>query len=65
MDFRLSDDTLEWQQYCRKFAREVVRPAAPQHDRDESVPYDVMQQAYEWKLAGIEWIQRRRTADVE
>ena len=43
MDFRLSDETLEWQQYCRKFAREVVRPAAPQHDRDESVPYEVMQ----------------------
>jgi acyl-CoA dehydrogenase len=61
MDFRLSDDTLEWQQYCRKFAREVVRPAAPQHDRDESVPYDVMQQAYEWKLAGIEWIQSLQT----
>ena len=61
MDFRLSDETLEWQQYCRKFAREVVRPAAPQHDRDESVPYEVMQKAYEWKLAGLEWIQSLQT----
>ena len=61
MDFRLSDDTLEWQQYCRQFAREVVRPAAPQHDRDESVPYDVMQKAYEWKLAGLDWIQTLQT----
>ncbi len=57
MDFRLSDDSLEWQQYCRKFAREVMRPAAPKHDRDESVPYEVMSEAYDWKLAGIEWIQ--------
>ena len=61
MDFRLSDETLEWQQYCRKFAREVIRPAAPQHDRDESVPYEVIKQAYEWKLAGLEWIQSLQT----
>ncbi len=30
MDFRLSDETLEWQQYCRKFAREVDPPGRPQ-----------------------------------
>ena len=42
MDFRLSDETLEWKDYCRKFAREVIRPAAAEHDRDESVPYEVM-----------------------
>src|SRR5437870_12511841 len=57
MDFRLSDETLEWRDYCRKFAREVIRPAAPKHDREESVPYEVMQQAYEWKLAGLDWLQ--------
>jgi alkylation response protein AidB-like acyl-CoA dehydrogenase len=57
MDFRLSDDTLEWKDYCRKFAREVIRPAAPKHDRDESVPYEVMREAYEWKLAGLDWLQ--------
>jgi acyl-CoA dehydrogenase len=56
MDFRLSDETLEWKDYCRKFAREVIRPAAPQHDRDESVPYEVMREAYEWKLAGLDWL---------
>jgi acyl-CoA dehydrogenase len=56
MDFRLSDETLEWQQYCRKFAREVIRPAAPRHDRDESVPYEVVNEAYAWNLAGIDWI---------
>jgi alkylation response protein AidB-like acyl-CoA dehydrogenase len=57
MDFRLSDETLEWKEYCRRFAREVIRPAAPKHDRDESVPYEVMREAYEWKLAGLDWLQ--------
>ena len=28
MDFRLSEQTLEWKDYCRKFAREVIRPVA-------------------------------------
>jgi len=57
MDFRLSDETREWQDYCRRFSKEVIRPVAAQHDRDESVPYDVMREAYEWKLAGLDWIQ--------
>jgi acyl-CoA dehydrogenase len=57
MDFRLSDETQEWQSYCRRFAREVIRPVAPLHDREESVPYEVMNEAYEWKLAGLEWLQ--------
>src|SRR5919198_192117 len=56
MDFRLSDETLEWKEYCRKFAREVIRPAAPKHDREESVPYEVIKEAYQWNLAGIDWI---------
>jgi acyl-CoA dehydrogenase len=56
MDFRLSDETLEWQNYCRKFAREVIRPVAPQHDREESVPYGVIKEAYQWNLAGLDWI---------
>jgi acyl-CoA dehydrogenase len=57
MDFRLSEQTQEWKDYCRRFAREVIRPVAPRHDREESVPYEVIDEAYEWKLAGLEWIQ--------
>jgi len=57
MDFRLSDETREWQEYCRRFARDVIRPVAAEHDRDESVPYGVMAEAYEWDLAGLTWIQ--------
>jgi acyl-CoA dehydrogenase len=56
MDFRLSDETLEYREYCRKFAREVMRPVAPLHDREESVPYEVIKEAYQWNLAGIDWI---------
>src|SRR2546427_2360340 len=56
MDFRLSDETLEWKDYCRKFASEVIRPAAPKHDREESVPYGVIKEAYQWNLAGIDWL---------
>src|SRR5438132_151521 len=56
MDFRLSDETQEWKDYCRKFAREVIRPVAPQHDREESVPYEVIKEAYQWNLAGLDWI---------
>src|SRR3989441_4759340 len=56
MDFRLSDQTLEWKDRCRSFARDEIRPAAPKHDRDETVPYEVIQAAYDWKLAGIEWL---------
>ena len=56
MDFRLSDETLEWKDYCRKFALEVIRPAAPKHDREESVPYEVIKEAYQWNLAGLDWI---------
>jgi alkylation response protein AidB-like acyl-CoA dehydrogenase len=61
MDFRLSDETREWQEYCRRFAREVIRPVAAEHDRNESVPYDVMREAYEWDLAGLTWIQGMQT----
>ena len=57
MDFRLSDQSLEWKEYCRKFAREVIRPVAAMHDREESVPWDVIRQAYEWDLAGPGWLQ--------
>jgi acyl-CoA dehydrogenase len=56
MDFRLSDETLEYRDYCRKFAREVIRPVAALHDREESVPYEVIKEAYQWNLAGLDWI---------
>ncbi|MEA2428294.1 MAG: hypothetical protein QOF37_1922, partial [Thermoleophilaceae bacterium] len=40
MDFRLTDEQQEWQQYCRRFSEEVIRPVAAKHDREQSVPWD-------------------------
>ena len=58
MDFRLNDEQLEFQQYCRKFAREVIRPNAAKHDREQSVPWDVIKQAREWGLHGVPQLER-------
>jgi alkylation response protein AidB-like acyl-CoA dehydrogenase len=61
VDFRLNDEQLEFQRLCRRFAVEVMRPAAEQHDRDESVPWEVIKAAREWGLHGLETIQRMGT----
>jgi acyl-CoA dehydrogenase len=58
MDFRFSHEQLEFQRYCRRFAREVIRPVAEQHDREQTVPWDAIKGAREWKLHGIEHLQR-------
>ena len=58
MDFRLNDEQLEFQQTCRRFAEEVIRPVAAQYDRDEGVPWDVIKAAREWGLHGMEQITR-------
>jgi acyl-CoA dehydrogenase len=57
MDFRLSDDHLEFRAKCRRFAEEVIRPVAPQHDRDQSVPWECIKAAREWGLHGLEFLQ--------
>src|SRR3954451_21778690 len=58
MDFKLNDDQREFQEKTRRFAREVIRPIAAQHDRDESVPWEAINAAREWGLHGLETIQR-------
>jgi acyl-CoA dehydrogenase len=61
VDFRLTDDQLEFQRYCRKFATDVIRPIAPKHDREQSVPWEAIKAAREWGLHGIDHIQRMAT----
>src|SRR3954471_25010876 len=61
VDFNLNDEQLEFQAYCRKFAREVIRPIAPKHDREQSVPWEAIKAAREWGLHGIDNIQRMAT----
>jgi acyl-CoA dehydrogenase len=57
MDFKLNDDQREFRDKTRRFAREVMRPIAAQHDRDESVPWEAIKAAREWGLHGLETIQ--------
>src|SRR5919109_1471960 len=59
MDFALNDEQREFKDLCRRFAAEVIRPAAPRHDADESTPWEVMREAREWGLHGVENVQRR------
>jgi acyl-CoA dehydrogenase len=58
VDFRLGDEQLEYREHCRRFASEVIRPAAPQHDREESVPWEVIRAAREWGLHGMDQITK-------
>jgi len=58
VNFELNDEQLEFQQLCRRFSREVIRPVAVKHDREQSVPWDAIKAAREWGLHGLEHIQR-------
>jgi alkylation response protein AidB-like acyl-CoA dehydrogenase len=58
MDFALNDEQREFKDYVRRFSREVIRPAAPKHDADESTPWEVIKEARKWGLNGLDYIQR-------
>jgi acyl-CoA dehydrogenase len=58
MDFALSDEQLEFRTRCRDFARDVIRPVAAKHDAEESTPWEVIREARERGLHGIEHLQR-------
>jgi acyl-CoA dehydrogenase len=58
VDFRLTDEQLEWQAHCHKFAEEVIRPVADKHDREQSVPWEVLEEARKWKLHGMEYLEK-------
>jgi alkylation response protein AidB-like acyl-CoA dehydrogenase len=58
MDFKLNDEQLEFREHCRRFAREVIRPMADEHDREESVPWEAIREARRWKLHGLDTLQQ-------
>ena len=58
MDFRLTDDQLEFQEHCRRFAAEVIRPLADKYDREQSVPWEAIEAAREWGLHGMDHLMR-------
>src|SRR4051812_7801481 len=61
MDFRLSDETVEFQRHCHRFAEEIIRPAAASHDRTQQVPWDIIREARAWGLHGLDHLQSMAT----
>jgi acyl-CoA dehydrogenase len=57
VDFRLSDQQLEFQQKAHAFARDEIRPVAAYYDREQKTPWDVIKKAAEVDLYGINYIQ--------
>src|ERR671933_2106937 len=58
MNFAYTDEQLEFKARCRRFAAEVIRPVAAQHDREESTPWEVIRAARRQGLHGVDLIQR-------
>jgi acyl-CoA dehydrogenase len=58
MNFELNEEQLAYKAEVRKFAREVIRPAARKHDEEESTPWEVIKEARKQGLQGIEQLQR-------
>ena len=49
----LPPELLAWKERCRAFAQEVIAPAAPRHDRDNTHPADVIAAAHERGLMDV------------
>src|SRR6202012_4135110 len=58
MNFEHTEDQLNYKAECRRFAEEVIRPAAPLHDREEAVPWEVIKEARRQGFGGLEGMQR-------
>ncbi len=58
MDFSFTPEQIEFKQHLNKFAREVMRPAAPQHDREQTVPWDVLKEAAKWDIGTLDFVQK-------
>jgi alkylation response protein AidB-like acyl-CoA dehydrogenase len=58
VDFKLTDEQLEFQRHCRQFAEEVIRPIADKYDREQSVPWEAIKAAREWGLHGTEFLMK-------
>ena len=58
MDFAYTDEQLSYKARCRAFARDVIRPAAPLHDREESTPWEVIREARKQGFGTLEAMQR-------
>ncbi|MBK5231158.1 MAG: acyl-CoA dehydrogenase family protein, partial [Thermoleophilia bacterium] len=58
MDFSNSPEQLEMKERLNKFAREVMRPAAPIHDREQSVPWEVIKKASAENIGTLDFMMK-------
>jgi alkylation response protein AidB-like acyl-CoA dehydrogenase len=58
VDFNLTDEQLEFQRHCRRFAEEVIRPIADRYDREQSVPWEAIEAARAWGLHGTDLLMK-------
>src|SRR3954451_18887064 len=58
MNFALNEEQQAYKERARKFAREVIRPAARKHDEEESIPWEVIKEARKQGFGTLEAMQR-------
>jgi alkylation response protein AidB-like acyl-CoA dehydrogenase len=58
VDFRLTDEQASFQRECHEFAAEVIRPAAAKYDREQEVPWDILEEARKRDFYGLDLIQK-------
>ncbi len=58
MDFSYSPEQLELKERLNKFAREVMRPAAPIHDKEQSVPWEVIKKASAENIGTLDFMMK-------
>lgn len=63
MDFRLTEEQLDFQQHCHRFAADVMRPEAARYDREQQVPYELVREARRRGLHGFDLLTKMATDD--
>ncbi|MFY9265833.1 MAG: acyl-CoA dehydrogenase family protein [Solirubrobacterales bacterium] len=58
MDFSYTPEQLEFKQRINNFARDVMRPVAQKHDREQSVPWDVMKAAAKEGIGTLDFMMK-------
>jgi alkylation response protein AidB-like acyl-CoA dehydrogenase len=63
VDFRLTDEQIEFQQHCHRFAADVIRPEAERYDREQAVPFELVKEARKRGLHGFDLLTKMSTDD--
>lgn len=61
MDFSYTPEQLEMKERIHKFAVEHMRPVAMKHDKEQSVPWDVMKEAAKANIGTLEFMMSMGT----